>query len=602
MRYKILSIVTIVFAAFLISCEGMYDNMEKYYGEVVYPAKYDTIIGSIGYKRVEIDLMKAGRIPSSEIKMGKAVKTIIEYDEERIEINNLVSWVNIENLTQAKLYRFYIFTEDEFGNESVPQEIALIPFTSSDLDNVVVTNPRIQTSPTSAIVEWPNGLNSILMNYHSLSYSYTDKDGVVRSGESTEADGGNPRLFLGNLESGTTAQLKITYLITPKQSSIAIIDKVELERTIEIPIPGGSTPFTPSEREILQANGITTFTADALSSVTKLTLPLHIGTFADLFYFSNLEELDLTGAGLSNIVPALTLNGNGNTYVVGGCDWQPYLRRIEYTDVLEANIGSKQSLLDLLESGILKKITYIKNSMGLDDILAPYIESGVVELVSDDWFPQEVTLDPKFLHAGQLQTSGFQVAMTFPASSSEIPLPGSLTDAVNVLKVEAQANSATFSYTLPAEYMYDFERYRYLKYKVYIKGDNASIDSELKGDGGYGYYRRIWPRIRYSFWGNDQGNNPYGAGDDWEWKPSDRAMYLIPAANVNAAWTEITVDMKQVTDKIKAQNHSETWNPRSGHYHSRNICYSLSGESSPGYSSDKPVYYYFADVRMSQTP
>src|SRR3546814_15529128 len=74
MRHQIVILIAAI-AGFLASCDGMYDTLEEYSGEVVYPAKYDTIVGHIGYERVEIDLMKAGRIPSSDIMMGKAVKT-----------------------------------------------------------------------------------------------------------------------------------------------------------------------------------------------------------------------------------------------------------------------------------------------------------------------------------------------------------------------------------------------------------------------------------------------------------------------------------------------------------------------------------------------
>src|SRR5690606_21179481 len=123
------------------SCSGMYDTLDDYSGEIVYPAKYDTIIGHVGYERVEIDLMKAGRIPASEIKMGKATKTIIEYDGQVIRLDSLVSWVNITGLDQPKLYRFKIYTVDEFDNASVPQEIALIPYTSADLENLAIASP-----------------------------------------------------------------------------------------------------------------------------------------------------------------------------------------------------------------------------------------------------------------------------------------------------------------------------------------------------------------------------------------------------------------------------------------------------------------------------
>src|SRR5690606_26735624 len=125
MRYQLLFYLA-VSAALLASCDGMYDSLEEYSGEIVYPAKYDTIIGHIGFERVEIDLMKAGRVPSADIKLGKAKKTVIEYDDQVITIDSLVSWVNITDLDQPKLYRFRVYTLDEYENPSVAQEIALI--------------------------------------------------------------------------------------------------------------------------------------------------------------------------------------------------------------------------------------------------------------------------------------------------------------------------------------------------------------------------------------------------------------------------------------------------------------------------------------------
>jgi len=105
-------------------------------------------------------------------------------------------------------------------------------------------------------------------------------------------------------------------------------------------------------------------------------------------------------------------------------------------------------------------------------------------------------------------------------------------------------------------------------------------------------------------WGPDQGNNPFGSGDNWEWKPDDRDRYRIPEASVNANWYEMTIDMKQVTDKIMAQNHSAPYNtPANGHYHSRNICINMNGENGPNpYNPTGKITYYFTDVRLCKNP
>jgi hypothetical protein len=54
----------------------------------------------IGYERVEIDLLKAGRIPASRIFTTKAKKTVIECPDftepcNRRVIDSICSWVNV---------------------------------------------------------------------------------------------------------------------------------------------------------------------------------------------------------------------------------------------------------------------------------------------------------------------------------------------------------------------------------------------------------------------------------------------------------------------------------------------------------------------------
>jgi hypothetical protein len=47
-----------------VSCGDIYDNIKDFsVEEIVYPAHYDTIFGRPGYQRVEIDLVKEGRLP-----------------------------------------------------------------------------------------------------------------------------------------------------------------------------------------------------------------------------------------------------------------------------------------------------------------------------------------------------------------------------------------------------------------------------------------------------------------------------------------------------------------------------------------------------------
>lgn len=592
--YFLLFIVSLCY----ISCDDQYDNVRKYSGEVIYPACFDTIFGKIGYERVELDLVKAGRIPSSKLNFGKATKTVVEYDKEKHYIDSVCSWVNVTGLTESKLYRFYVYTEDDYGNQSVPQTIALIPFTRMDRDIMSIFSPKLTISPTAFIAEWPNGLNSIAMEYYGLSFSYTDKDGVKQSGNTTGA-----RFYCGNLESEQKVDISVDYKVIPIVEGVKILDTVIVSKVLEIEMPNLTTPFSPTEIAALRANGISTFNSQIASTITKLILPMHIGTFSDLFYFQNLQELDLTGAGLKNVLPEMSLAGNGVTYNFGGGDYQPYMQRIEYTKIFNVNppISSQQTLLDLLESGTLKKIKYIKNSLTIDDILEPYVQNGVVELIPDDWFPDEAPLDPMLVHSGRIVTVDFDVEFTYPAAVADVPHPEAITNPDQVYMVTPIGRNPTFAWTLAKQYMYDFERYRYLKFKIYMSCEN---EADVKNNGAYQYYMRVWPRIRYSMWGPDQGNNPFGSGDNWEWKPDNRDQYRIPESSVNASWYEMTIDMKQVTDKIMAQDHGAPYNnPARGHYHSRNICLNMNGENGPNpYAPNGKITYYFTDVRLCKNP
>ncbi|MDR1887757.1 MAG: discoidin domain-containing protein [Prevotellaceae bacterium] len=235
---KILFMLVSFFALFCLSCTDRHDNVKQFAEEeTIYPGMYDTIGGKIGFERVEIDLLKAGRIPESQIKLGKAKKTLIEYDNEEVLINSLCSWVNITGLTQSKLYRFKVFTIDEFGDKSVPQEIALIPFTDSDKELLTIAYPTVITSPWAATLTWPNSLSSVLLDYYSLSYSYKDRNNTPISGERSE----NPQFSIENLEAGKTATVNITYKVVPKVDDVPILDTVFIEQTVTLNMPTSET-------------------------------------------------------------------------------------------------------------------------------------------------------------------------------------------------------------------------------------------------------------------------------------------------------------------------------------------------------------------------
>lgn len=534
------------------SCDGMYDSLDEYSGEVVYPAKYDTIVGHIGYERVEIDLMKAGRIASNKINLGKAKKTVVEYDDQRIVIDSLVSWVNITGLSQPKLYRFQIYTIDEFENKSVPLEIALIPYTISDVAGLAVNSPRVLTSPSSAVVDWPNGLSSVLLDYKSLTFSYIDKDGVEQTGK-READS---RFFIPNLQSGEATTVNITYDVVPKINNVPILDTIALEKELVINMPTGATPFAPSERAILEANGVTEFTVDGISAFTKLVYPIHANSLQDIFYFPNLKELDLTGGDLFEMT-TLRYDRNSVQSTVGGGVRVPFARKV--ADISSANA---QTLKDMLESGLLEKVRYVPHSMGLDNLLNPYIESGVVELVTS---PSEALIPANFFLDGRVQDNAWQIDVTYPATDA--PAGAGLQ---NVLKAVLRSRSASLVVALPREYQFNVQEYKYLKFKVYAPAKSSF-------SGSYAPYQRLWPRFMNSMWSFGQ-NSDFGQ-EYWAHNADD---FRISDANLEK-WIDVTVDLSQAVGK-----------------HNRVIVMNIGGEPSVDFKPVPDIVYYFANFRFTK--
>lgn len=545
-------LLLIVLSALLSSCEDMYKSQAKYEGEIVYPARFDTIIGHIGYERVELDLMKAGRIPSSQIKLGKAKKTVIEYDGQVKTIDSLVSYVNITGLTAAKLYRFKVYTIDEFGNESVPQGIALIPYTESDFKTLQIAAPRIMQSPSAAVIDWPRGISSVLLNYYGLTFEYTDKSSVVKTG----TRGVDSRFYMGNLASGQSVTVKMNYKVIPRVSGVPILDTLIFKDNLVLNMPTGSTEFSASERAVLTANGVTVFTAEGVSAINKLVYPVHAGSLQDIFYFQNLKTLDLTGGNLF-LLPELLYDRNGVKDIVGGGPYIPFVRKAG-----DISSGNMRALQDLLESGSLVKVYYRPNSMGLDALLAPYIQSGIVELVGG---PDSVLLPDNFQLDGVVQDNNWKIAITYPATDAPAG-----TGLENVYKTVLKARSASFVFALPKGYQFNIKEYRYLRMKVYAPAKTSF-------SGIYSPYQRIWTRFMNSLW-SFAGNSSFGQ-EYWEFPKN---QFPIADANLQT-WTDITIDMNTALNK-----------------HNRVIVLNIGGEPSLTYAPPADIVYYFANIRFTK--
>ncbi|MGJ7031090.1 DUF4998 domain-containing protein [Niabella hirudinis] len=534
------------------ACSRMYDNIEQYAGELVYPGKFDTIAARIGYERVELDLVKAGRIPSSQMNMGKSKKTIVEYDDKKIVIDSLVSWVNVTELTQSKLYRIKVYTLDEFDNKSVPQEIAVIPYTKQDLDQLEVSAPRVLASPSNVVLDWPAGLSSILLDYYGMNFSYKDKDGAARDGVRAQ----KPRIFMGNLAPGSTAQASLHYKIVPKVNNAPILDTLILDRTVQINTPTATTVFKPAELDILKANGVTEFTANGTASTQKLTFPANTGSLQDLFYFPGVKEIDLTGGTLFQMTTT-TYNANSVKDTVGGGDMVYFARRVG--DMPEANASF---LVDLLELGQVTKVKYIPNSLGIDALLQPYVDKGVVELAT---MPDEPLIPfDRFFVDGRIQTNNFNTESK--ALSSGYPAG---TDLQNVFQASIKAKDASVVMMLPKEYEFNVREYPYIRFSIYCPPKSSL-------SGSYAPYQSLWPRFMNYLW-NFKTESPFGQ-QGWDLGKANK----IPDASLQT-WYEMKLDLSQALSR-----------------HNRVLVLNIGGEPSSFTAPAQPLVYYFANFRFSK--
>jgi hypothetical protein len=262
------AILLMVVSALSFSCSDIYDNIDKYVdNEIIYVEGLDDIMRvHVGYERVEIDLLEAGRIPSSMIRTNKATKTVIECADftepgHRRVIDSICSWVNVTGLTELKTYRLNIYTEDNYGNKSLPLVADVVPYTKENLNALELVAPSVLESTSAALLEWKDRISAITHTVYSYAYSYSDKDGKVRTGGE---DGDLPSFLVENVEKGKDIPITMTCKIVPKimeaGAYTSILDSIEWQTTINLRISERAEPAiflkTPAaliEIDMLQA-------------------------------------------------------------------------------------------------------------------------------------------------------------------------------------------------------------------------------------------------------------------------------------------------------------------------------------------------------------
>jgi hypothetical protein len=226
----------ILFSLLHVSCQDVYDKIKEFSPEeVIYPAHFDTCYGRIGYERVEIYLSKYGRIPSSEMNLGKAKKTVVTYGSETIVYDSLCSWIRIDSLTLPNMYRFKIYAVNDEGDMSTPVEVAMTPYTQPDLDALGLSTPDIIQSTTSGLVEWRSRLSSDLYDVYAYVYEYLDMNGNTCRGS---GDGDAVSFFVENILRDTPVPVDVTLKIVPLVGREPILDTLYKTFTTTVIVSG----------------------------------------------------------------------------------------------------------------------------------------------------------------------------------------------------------------------------------------------------------------------------------------------------------------------------------------------------------------------------
>lgn len=110
----------IFFSAIMLfaSCDKMEDSYEDYFQSRIYSPRVTNLQANIGFKTVVL----IWENPAGNI----AKKIILQYDEKEVVYDEMINSVEVNNL-EIKGYDMMVFTEDAFGNRSVPASIYVFP-------------------------------------------------------------------------------------------------------------------------------------------------------------------------------------------------------------------------------------------------------------------------------------------------------------------------------------------------------------------------------------------------------------------------------------------------------------------------------------------
>jgi hypothetical protein len=536
---KFAALLSLLF--FAVACDEMNSlhqaDLDR--GETVYTGRVDSIKSFPGNNRIRFSW-----IVNADPRI---TKTVIYWNSGRdsavVPLNRTVIdtlTVNTELAIPEGAYVFDFVTKDDENHRSLKVEHVAEIYGDSYASTLPSRDIRVMTPSAgpNLSITWSPVLSGTVL-YSTLTYTdYSNPS--------------NPRERIVRIENDETETLLTGIRLDPFSVTTAYMPEGGLDEVITP--PRVYVPYI-AEQSVLIANDILEFTAARAASVNKLTYGMHTASFQDLYYFINLHELDLSG----NIVPlpGLSYTGNGVYDEIGSGDWVPFMRKVG--DISAAN---RQIIQSLLESGQLTKIRYVPNSMGLDDLLEPYVSSGVVELIS---LPNEVLVPHQFSLNPLVVSTAWNINLVFPATDA--PTGAGLQ---NVYKVTMLAGNGALVFSIPREYEFNLREYKYLKFKIYIP------DSDLL-HGDYVLYKRIWLRTVNALW-NFTGNSSYGQG-----VIDFGVNNCIISDDDLSKWVDISIDLSPAINA-----------------HNRVFVFHIGGEANGAFPTPSDLVYYFANIRFAK--
>jgi hypothetical protein len=248
---KIINLIVFALALPFVACEdGQFQGVEDMWDkEVVYSSRINLVTVVVGYERLKFYLYKldpvrtelsvgvaANSKPLTQIFLANARKIVVKYDDVTLTFDEITDDVTIPGLTQKRLYRFYVYTMDAYGNLSVPATVTGIPYVQSNIEALFYDADTTMTYPSRGAVNirWPRGINNSDYVGRSVTYTYTDQSGDPVEGYSAASI---PIARLTNLKPGSTVTVHLKIMVVPFVNKALIMDEVPLETDIEVVVP-----------------------------------------------------------------------------------------------------------------------------------------------------------------------------------------------------------------------------------------------------------------------------------------------------------------------------------------------------------------------------